>query len=295
MTSLAAFPESRFPTASDRREEYRDRVRRGRSAMRDRRVVICGLARDLAEMLPTTIARIERLGRMFADYRVVVYENDSADATPRILADWREANRRVSVLSERRRDPVNPMAGCLRRAARMAYYRNQCRELIRSEFSDFDDTIVVDMDLDGGWSYEGVANTFGHEGWDFVGAYGLIERSFLTQTLLLQYDAWAFRAKGSYARISTKIANHMHFSRGDPMLEVNSCFGGLGVYRMKAMLTCRYGGSDCEHVCLHRAMREAGLDRLYLNPSQITFYGNKPNNLVRAYRRFTGTHLRRAA
>jgi len=295
MTSLAAFPESRFPTASERREEYRDRVGRGRSAMRDRRVVICGLARNLAHILPTTIARVEWLGRMFGEYRVVVYENDSADATPRLLAQWRKANRRVRVLSERRRDPVNPVASCLRRAARMAHYRNQCRELIRSEFSDFDHTIVVDMDLDGGWSYEGVANTFGHEGWDFVGAYGIIERSFLTQTLLLQYDAWAFRSKGSYARIRTKIANHIHFSRGDPMLEVYSCFGGLGVYRMEAMLTCAYDGSDCEHVCFHRAMREAGLNRLYLNPSQITFYGRKPNNLVRACRRLIGTHPRRAA
>lgn len=295
MASLAAFPESRFPAAPDRRAEYRDRVRRGRSVMRDRRVVICGLARDLAEMLPTTIARVERLGRMFADYRVVVYENDSADSTLRLLADWHKANRRVSILSERRRDPVNPMASCPRRAARMAYYRNQCREMIRSEFSDFDHTIVVDMDLDGGWSYEGVANTFGHEGWDFVGAYGLIERSFLTQTLLLQYDAWAFRAKGSYARIRTKIANHICFSRGDPMFEVYSCFGGLGVYRMEAMLACRYSGSDCEHVCFHRAMRKAGLGRLYLNPSQITFYGKKANNLVRAYRRLTGTQPRRAA
>ena len=295
MTSPAAFPESRFAAASHRRKEYRDRVRRGRSVMRDRRVVICGLARDLAQILPATIARIERLGRMFADYRVVVYENDSVDATPQILSRWRKANRRVTVLSERRRDPVNPVAGCLRRAARMANYRNQCRRLIRSRLSDFDHTLVVDMDLDGGWSYEGVANTFGHEHWDFVGSYGIIERSYLTQTLLVQYDAWAFRAKGSYVRIPTKIANHMRFSRGDPMLEVHSCFGGLGVYRMKAMLTCRYDGSDCEHVCFHRSMRKAGLDRLYLNPSQITFYGKKANNLVRAYRRLTGTQPRRAA
>ena len=76
---------------------------------------------------------------------------------------------------------------------------------------------------------------------------------------------------------------------------VYSCFGGLGVYRIEAMLTCRYGDSDCEHVCFHRSMRAAGLDRLYLNPSQITFFGRKANNLVRAYRRLTGSARRRAA
>ena len=295
MTSLAAFPELRFTPDSDRKEEYRARVHRGRSVMRDRRVVICGVARDLAKMLPATIARVECLGRMFADYRVVVYENDSVDATPEVFADWQRANHRVTPLSECRGDPVNPMAGCLRRAGRMAFYRNQYRAFIESSFPDFDHAIVVDMDLDGGWSYDGVANTFGHDDWDFVGSYGIIERSYLTQTLLLQYDAWAFRSHGSYQRIRTKAVNHTRRRRGDPMLAVYSCFGGLGVYRMQAMLTCRYEGSDCEHVCFHRNMRNAGLDRLYLNPSQITFYGKKANNLVRAYRRLTGIKPRRAA
>ena len=87
----------------------------------------------------------------------------------------------------------------------------------------------------------------------------------------------------------------MSWQRGDPMVEVASCFGGLGIYRTKAMLTCRYDGSDCEHVTFHRAMRGAGMDRLYLNPSQITFYGMKANNLVRACHRIGGVFSRRAA
>jgi hypothetical protein len=78
------------------------------------------------------------------------------------------------------------------------------------------------------------------------------------------------------------------------MVPVYSCFGGLGVYRIEAMLTCEYGDSDCEHVCLHRDMRTAGLDRQYLNPSQIAFFGAKANNLVRAYRRLTGRRQRAA-
>jgi hypothetical protein len=295
MTSPAAFPESRFAAASDRQEEYRARVDRGRSVMRDKRVVICGVARDVAEILSATIARIERLGRMFAEYRVVVYENDSIDATREILSDWETANRRVTLLAESRGDPVNPVARCVARAERMAYYRNRYREVVNARFSDFDYAIVLDMDLHAGWSYDGLANTFGHEGWDFVGSYGLIERSYLTRTLLVQYDAWAFRAQGSYSRIPTKVVNHMRYSRGDPMLEVYSCFGGLGVYGIQAMLKCRYDGSDCEHVCFHRSMRDARLDRLFLNPSQITFYGKKANNLVRAYRRLTGANRRRAA
>ncbi len=296
MTNLAPFPESRFAPPADRQKEYRLRVGRGRSHMRDRSVVICGLARDSAEILPRTIARTERLGTMFRDYRVVFYENDSKDATPEILLDWQQANRRVTVLSEKRGDPVNPTARCLDRSSRMACYRNRYREFVRSHLADFDYVIVVDTDINEGWSYDGVANTFGHDRWDFVGSYGVIQRSYLTRpALMLQYDAWAFRAQGSYGSIPTKVVNHMGWQRGDPMVAVYSCFGGLGVYRMQAMLTCEYGDSDCEHVCFHRNMRAAGLHRLYLNPSQITFFGRKANNLVRAYRRLTGTRRRRAA
>jgi hypothetical protein len=294
-SALADFPESWFAPAPDREEPYQALVDRGRSIMRDKRVVICGLARDVAETLPETIARIECLGRMFADYRVVIYENDSTDATREMLDDWEKTDPRVVILSECRGDPANPPVRCLQRARRMAFYRNQYREFVAASYADFDHVIVVDMDLHVGWSYEGVANTFGHPDWDFVGSYGIIRRSYLRQTLLVHYDAWAFRKEGSYLRLSTKEVNHMSWQRGDPMLEVASCFGGLGIYRIEAMLACEYDGSDCEHVAFHRSMRDTGLDRLYLNPSQITFYGKKANNLVRACHRIGGVFGRRAA
>jgi len=295
MRADAAFPESRFTAGQSRRNEYQTLVRSGRSIMREKSAVICGVARDVGDVLPRTIARIEQLGEMFADYRVVLYENDSGDGTGEALAAWEKENPRVTILSEQRGDPVNLPIRSLERAARMAYYRNRYRGFIESTCPDFDHVIVVDTDLKAGWSYDGVANTFGHSDWDFVGSYGIIQRAFWKQTLLLHYDAWAFREEGSYAGIPTKAVNHMRWRRGDPMFRVYSCFGGLGVYQMQAMLRCKYDGSDCERVTFHRNMLDVGLDRLYLNPSQITFYGRKANNLVRACHRLTDTLFRRAA
>jgi hypothetical protein len=88
----------------------------------------------------------------------------------------------------------------------------------------------------------------------------------------LHYDTWAFHpAKGTAAR---KLINHneLHLQRGDPLMPVESCFGGLGVYRMACMQACQYGGSDCEHVVFHQRLRQAGYRRLYLNPNQIVLY-----------------------
>ena len=81
--------------------------------MRDQRVVIAGLARNIAAILPKTVARVERLGSCFRDYRVVVYENDSSDGTLAQLQQWQSRNPRVALLSESCGDPVNRPVRCL--------------------------------------------------------------------------------------------------------------------------------------------------------------------------------------
>jgi hypothetical protein len=162
----AAFPEADYPPLPERRAPYEACVERGRARMRASRAVLFGLARNLEPILRVTLARIERLGGMFDDYRAIVYENDSTDATPLILRDWEAKNPRATAILERRGDPVHSSTACLQRVTRMAYYRNQCLNRVRALWTDFDHVIVVDMDLEGGWSYDGVANTFGHRDWD---------------------------------------------------------------------------------------------------------------------------------
>ncbi len=56
--------------------------------MRQQRVVMAGLARNVAHILGQTIRRVEHLGSQFGDYRVVIYENDSSDATRERLRSW---------------------------------------------------------------------------------------------------------------------------------------------------------------------------------------------------------------
>ncbi len=268
------FPEAKFPPPCEVQADYERRVQLGQRRMSARTVVISGLARDVAGILPLTIARIEQIGAMFSDYRVVIYENDSHDETKRLLTDWAERNHRVDVLTEHRGDPINPMTRCLKRAERMAYYRNQCLETIRSRYADFDHAIIVDMDLAGGWSCDGLANTFGHDDWDFVGSNGVIvKRVGRKINVLMQYDAWAFRSDESFTPFTTRQVNDMSFTRGEPLIPVTCSFGGLGVYLMPAYLAGRYAGHDVDHVTHQQVARSRGFTRTFLNPSQITMYG----------------------
>merc|ERR1712232_1341342 len=45
-----------------------------------------------------------------------------------------------------------------------------------------------------------------------------------------------------------------------PLMAVESCFGGLAIYKAHAYTKCRYDEvtNDCEHVDFHRCMRESG-------------------------------------
>ncbi len=272
--SLADFAEEDFACSASLHQAYQDRVDAGKRHMRNQRVVICGLCRDVRPYLPRTAARVERLGGMFADYRVVLFENDSTDATCEFLSDWQNKNSQVDVISQRVGAVKYPQTRSLARAAWLAHCRNIYRERIVEQLSDFEHVIVVDMDLPGGWSYDGVAHTFGDDDWDFVGSYGITPRLDRRDKKppVVHHDVWAFRpAVNTPAR---KLVNHndLHLQRGEPLLPVESCFGGLGVYRMECMKAAEYSGSDCEHVDFHSQLRGVGLKRLFLNPSQITLY-----------------------
>lgn len=266
------FQEDRFPCRAELRHEYQRTIDTGHTRMAQRRVVICGLCRNVRQLLPQLAARIERLGAMFGDYQVVLYENDSIDATHEFLRDWQHLNHRVHFLSERLGTTHYPSIRSAERVTYLAEYRNRYRRYVLDQFADFDHVIVVDTDLAGGWSNDGIANTFGHDDWDFVGSWGLLQIHSERSSEWQHYDAWAFRAVGHPHEHSNIEVNSMVLERGEPLLPVLSCFGGLGVYRMAAFKSAAYGGPDCEHVILHQRMRQCGFVASFLNPSQIVAY-----------------------
>jgi hypothetical protein len=270
------FPEQAFPPGPERAEPYFAACRRGYAAMADARVAITGLARDVGRILPLTIKRIENLARLFADSQVVVFENDSQDDTPLLLRRWAGANRRVDVTCERLDDPVNPATRCLDRAERMAFYRRRCQERVLELCPGFDHVIIIDFDVLGGFSLDGIASSFGWPEWDFVGSNGLIcRRRGLAMNTLRQYDTWAIRFDADLTPLSSAAAGGLVYERGGPLVPVTCCFGGLGIYTMAAYRRGCYSGDDLEHATFHRSLIAAGHDRLFLNPSQLVVYGRR--------------------
>ena len=161
--SRPKFPEDRFPPKDS--GDFQEKTARGYETMKGLFVVICGITKDAAETLPLMIRRIERTGRCFKDYRVVIFENDSEDRTPGLLRTSEAENARVTVLSESIRSLPLFSRG---RFERLAYCRNRYRDHIRQarDLDGLDHILVVDIDIRGGWSLDGIASSFAAAGWD---------------------------------------------------------------------------------------------------------------------------------
>ena len=242
----------------------------GYARMASSSVVIAGLARDLGSTLPVTLARIEALAARFRSASVVLVENDSSDGTADELRTWSaDAPFPVTVHSDDHGHPTWPCARNLERAAAMAAYRNRYLEAVRTKHADADYLIVLDTDLPDGFSYDGIANTIGLGGWDVVGSNGVQPRLDDDGCVwLAQYDAWAYRDAGRPEPHAASDVNPRRYERGESLIPVDSCFGGLAVYRMEAIRSgAAYAGGDCEHVPFHWALAaQDPSTALYIQP-----------------------------
>jgi hypothetical protein len=148
--------------------------------LRHKKVFIASVLRDNAASLPPTLRMIDAVGSFFSQYTVAMYENDSSDATPQILADWARGHpnaARVHVVSERLGAPAAITHGGLSgdRFARLAACRNRYLDLYRAHAPDADFMVVVEDAFD--FTADAFLSSFAPEGlardWSIVGANGV--------------------------------------------------------------------------------------------------------------------------
>lgn len=262
------FPEDMYLVAPGREEEYAARVIYGFNKMLESKIVIGMLVRDLETILPFTLARIDALRSMFCDSVVVVYENDSTDRSKEILIQ----SNHINLISENLDWPINEQDKSTARMKRMAYFRNACRtEMLRHNADIY---MFYDSDILGGFSYEGIANSFSYN-WDVCGSNSVIYDIYNDNKRRLYYDTFAFRLPEYLVdeQEHSESKNLMIFHRGDTPLNVASCFGGLGLYKKEIFENPKYqySSDDCEHATFHIPMFLDGANIL-INPSQIVLY-----------------------
>lgn len=289
----ARFPESLFSV--DDHETYVNSLIKGLSITSDKDVVIAGLCKDIADTLTQVMARLYKTASLFGSYKIAICENDSTDGTSDMLKEYASADKNIILTQEDiGHTGFSSKDKSLERASWLSYLRNLQFNDIKKIEDNIDYIIFIDLDLDGGWSYDGILNTFAYplSEWDAMTANGIYFRSVTLTTKDRQgsvlnvekdneqlfYDTWAYRKFGVEELDNSDKANLLSFERGEKPFEVFSNFNGLGVYKYGAVKDFEFGAEEhedgsvsCDWPYLHRRMRKFG-KKIFLNPSLITLY-----------------------
>lgn len=266
-------PDDVLPVDDEWQGLFEEVTAEGREAAASMHVTVCGMARDIAGILPVTFARLANICQCFADFGMVFVENDSRDATKQILKTLEKDNpgRVVSLCEDYNWPHLHGWEP--ERVQRYAMLRNKYRDAAMQHYRGTDMILAVDLDCWGGWSLDGLMNGIGwmkrkhnaacmastslFQGVDFDGHHGFAH-----------YDTWALRVHG-WKHELTPWKTMWLPPPGSPPIELYSAFGAAAWYRPEAFWENEYKSidGDIEHAGLHRSMIVNGWS-IYLNPAQ---------------------------
>lgn len=293
------FPDDLFPISQNINSIHRYQINEGKKIAKNKSIIFCGIARDVGFRLQRNIECIKRTGEGFKKHKTFIYENDSLDSTVEILeknksdvfdyvSEMRsDKNYREKI--DNREDPWH-----YNRCIVLAECRNKYIQHINSLEEKYDYICILDLDLKGGWSYDGIYHSIfiieQEKNIGCVSAYGVLADKSGKHMLedhhnsdYIMYDSFAFRPLNydfGVHLLSTPSFNNLHFNNGQEPIEVCSNFGGMAIYKQDAISGCSYGAKewregyvDPDHVVFNRQVRNNGW-KVLLNPSMIVSYSN---------------------
>jgi len=282
--------------------------------MRKASVSILGVARNI-KYIDIALKSIDTLASKFDNSKAIFVEGDSNDNTQLKLRQWvnQQPNNRTLLISNaiNNQEDHHYFKGILPREGRISLARNiGLKELFTKEKSDY--IIVIDMDLIG-FDTNGIADSFSQSNWDVMCANGVVLNGIYRDTYAFRingYDTnhhWVGDDHAKYnitdeqritlrkklqesqhnARIIMDNSNRPFYtisSSSPSLIRVDSCFGGLAIYKYEMFEECSYDYrhheppymQDCEHVLLHECMRKKHNARIYSNMNMRLWYGHSP-------------------
>jgi hypothetical protein len=210
------------------------------------KVLICGVCKDIASSVPNTIKNIEKLGSKFTDYSVIIYENNSQDATNSLLSAWAKRSKKVVFLSETLSAHDLPST----REERIARARNIVLAKAKSLNSEeYKYLIMADLDFNGPWPIAEIVSSLKRKiKWDCISANG-INKIFKNEktSRLVYWDRYAFRNKRYPvgpeivgASWWKDLQKEWFYLSKTHLVPVYSAFGGLAIYKTSTILRFSY-------------------------------------------------------
>lgn len=248
---------------------------------------ILGVVRNGGDALTATLLRIERLRERLEGSRVIIATNDNTDDTDDILRQYAAKSADVEILV------LTGLADRFdERVERIAAARNAVLEHLFADGMVHPLTLMLDMDgpntqMDANQVLRAAARQVPQ--WDAVFSNSIpayYDLYALRRAEWCENDPWRELTALKPPRMLRSVwwrrmLRKMIYSRqyeiptDTPLIEVDSAFGGLGIYKTEALRGAVYQSRDetgqitCEHVMLHRGLRAAGR-RLFIDPGLLT-------------------------
>jgi len=260
------------------------------------KAVFVGCLKNSAEFLPKVFENFEKIAKYFAEVSFIFIENDSKDLTKEVIRAWGDNQSNFKLINFDGLDSYEK-----NRTVRLEIARNAYINAIKQNesFQSYDFMIVMDMDDRGTHPID--SQSF-HQALEFLEENDSNAAVFANQPIKY-YDLWALRHPqlcpfdfwhevliealhvGSDQEAFDKV--YARVPKSIPIdtlpIEVESAFGGLGIYKMPFVLSnksrylgheFKYFSSDgivfsklqtCEHVSFHQGIIAQG-GRMFILP-----------------------------
>jgi hypothetical protein len=266
------------------------------------KIAFVGLAQNCAQHLPAVLRNIENMATLASESAFLFLENDSTDNTKAILSGWGSNRPNFTLLNF---DGLNSLGV---RTVKLEILRNTYVECLRNyqNLKEYDYAILIDMDDMATWPVD-ISEL--DKSIKFIDSDPQAAAVFANQ-LGSYYDVWAFRHKdycpgdaweevmdykAAHLEVTDEEAFNQTFKKrvhtflpSQKPFEVDSAFGGMGIYRMNYILKNPnpYLGSKikslptqdglfkisrrqfCEHVHFNAGIRAQG-GKLFVWPALI--------------------------
>lgn len=267
-----------------------------RKKFNDSKFLIVGLARNCEKIIYDEVNRINDCFKDSISTKWLIIESDSTDNTIHTLEKL-SFELRLKYISLGNLRYIYP-----KRTERIAVCRNHYLKEINhtNDYKDIDYVVVVDLD---GVNLLLTASSL-KSCWKLTVDW---DACFANQ-LAPYYDVWALRHKvwspndcwkqrqflmdsginKFDANLAAVWSRMIEIDNKAPPIEVESAFGGLGIYKKNIFGKSTYNGIDnnghevCEHVSFNQELRNGGSD-LYIVPSLINCAWNEHNSDLKFY------------
>jgi glycosyltransferase involved in cell wall biosynthesis len=238
--------------------------------------IVCGCTKNSAAYIETHLSLLYSMSPLFEKFKMMIYENDSTDNTKEILEEFKKTHILFDYVSE------NIISGTISgineriRTQVLAHGRNTLLKYI----SGYEYMIMVDLDdVIATFKPSQLKYLFQETGWDAlfancVGKYYDIwalrikEKTPECPFQVIDYDCWEIAQQYKSKRVVSQ--HQIQIPITNPLIPVDSAFGGFGMYRVSAIKSSKYigvknGRMVCEHVEFHNELKKKGA-RLFICP-----------------------------